>query len=95
MQEDRYDAEFVGTAMRRAKRSGMRRNAATVLGNRRQESALPALVVALRDADPVVRGHAAWAIGRIDPKHAALTAAMGSEEDPRVVEELQYATGNN
>ena len=67
----------------------------TVLGNRRQESALPALVAALRDADPVVRGHAAWAIGRIDPKHAALTAAMATEEDPRVVEELQYATSNN
>ena len=94
MDEALYDAEFVGTAMRRAKRSGMRRNAATVLGNRREESALPALSDALQDADPVVRGHAAWAIGRIDHKHPALPSAMLAEHDPRVLEELQVAMGN-
>ncbi len=91
MDEARYDAEFVGTAMRRAKRSGMRRNAATVLGNRREESALPALSIAMRDNDPVVRGHAAWAIGRIDPKHSALRSAMTIEDDPRVRDEIQFA----
>lgn len=91
MDEAKYDAEFVGTAMRRAKRSGMRRNAATVLGNRREESALPALVVALSDDDPVVRGHAAWAIGRIDQQHASLRSALRVEEDPRVRDEIQFS----
>jgi epoxyqueuosine reductase len=91
MNEERYNAEFVGTAMRRAKRSGMRRNAATVLGNRRQESALPALVLALADEDPVVRGHSAWAIGRIDARHPSLQNALAKEDDNRVREELQLA----
>jgi epoxyqueuosine reductase len=91
MDEERYDAEFVGTAMRRAKRSGMRRNAATVLGNRREESALPALLVALADEDPVVRGHSAWAIGRINARHPSLQSALAKEEDQRVRKELQLA----
>lgn len=91
MSEQRYDEEFVGTAMRRAKRSGMRRNAATVLGNRREASALPALIQALDDDDPVVRGHAAWAIGRIDRNHSALPQRLAREQDERVQCELQLA----
>ena len=91
MDEERYNQEFVGTAMRRAKRSGMRRNAATVLGNRRQESALPALVTALQDEDPVVRGHSAWAIGRMNTRHPSLQRALATETDDRVRRELQMA----
>jgi epoxyqueuosine reductase len=93
MDEDRYEGEFVGTAMRRATRSGLRRNAAIVLGNRREESALPALVSALEDPDAVVRGHAAWAIGRMAPRHAALDAALGREVDAAVRRELEAARG--
>lgn len=92
MDERRYEAEFTGTAMRRATRSGLRRNAAVVLGNRRDEAALGALTQALTDEDPVVRGHAAWAIGRIDPRQASLTRALSLEPDPRVREELEAAT---
>ncbi len=91
MDEARYEAEFTGTAMRRATRNGLRRNAAVVLGNRGDDAALPALAAALGDADPVVRGHAAWAIGRIAPRHAALTAARAREDDPRVRDELDAA----
>ncbi|MFK7738877.1 MAG: tRNA epoxyqueuosine(34) reductase QueG [Planctomycetota bacterium] len=91
MDEARYDAEFVGTAMRRAKRSGMRRNAAIVLGNMQREDALPALVRALEDKDPVVRGHAAWAIGRIDARHPQLDRALAREDDEQVADELRAA----
>lgn len=89
--EERWQREFVGTAMRRATRSGLRRNAAIVLGNRRDAVALPALVQALQDADPVVRGHAAWAIGRIDPRHQALAAARANEAHPQVRAEIDAA----
>ncbi|HEX6812988.1 MAG TPA: tRNA epoxyqueuosine(34) reductase QueG [Planctomycetota bacterium] len=88
MDEARYETEFTGTAMRRATRSGLRRNAAIVLGNRRDEAALQPLLTALGDEDPVVRGHVAWAIGRIDGKHPALGAALDRETDPRVRAEL-------
>ena len=91
MDEDRYQHEFVGTAMRRATRSGLRRNAAIVLGNRGDERALPALQAALRDADPIVRGHAAWAIGRLQPHDPQLEAVRATEADERVRAELDAA----
>jgi epoxyqueuosine reductase len=91
MDEARYEAEFTGTAMRRATRSGLRRNAAIVLGNRRDEKALGPLLTALGDEDPVVRGHVAWAIGRIDARHPALARALTRETDARVRAELMEA----
>lgn len=91
MDEGRYEAEFTGTAMRRATRSGLRRNAAVVLGNLGDPQALPALVAAVADADPVVRSHAAWAIGRLDRRHPALEAALARESDPEVARELRSA----
>lgn len=87
----RYELDWTGTAMRRATRSGLRRNAAVVLGNRGDPAALPALAAALQDDDPVVRGHAAWAVGRLDPRHAALDSARTRETDPRVRAEIDAA----
>ena len=91
MDEACYQAEFTGTAMRRATRSGLRRNAAIVLGNRGDDAALPALQQALGDDDAIVRGHAAWAIGRIDARHPALAFALARETDARVRAELEAA----
>lgn len=91
MDDRRYATEFTGTAMRRATRSGLRRNAAIVLGNRGDPAALPALLAAIDDADPVVRGHAGWAIGRIAPQHPALARALTRESDPCVRDELERA----
>lgn len=91
MDEARYQNEFTGTAMRRATRSGLRRNAAVVLGNRGDDAALPTLVEALEDEDPVVRGHAAWAIARIAPGHASLDRALAREADAHAAAELRAA----
>ncbi|MEQ1630965.1 MAG: tRNA epoxyqueuosine(34) reductase QueG [Planctomycetota bacterium] len=91
LDETRYEKEWVGTAMRRATRSGLRRNAAVVLGNLGDENAAPALAIALGDEDPVVRGHAAWALGRIDRSHPALDRARVGESDPRVRDEIEHA----
>ena len=91
LDEARYESEWVGTAMRRATRSGLRRNAAVALGNLGDPSAMPALLAALRDEDPVVRGHAAWAIGRIDARHPQLDAARARETDAIVASEIERA----
>ncbi len=91
LSEDEYQRDWVGTAMRRATRSGLRRNAAVVLGNLRPDGAAEALANALADADPVVRGHAAWALGRVDPGARALHTALEREPDPAVRGELQRA----
>jgi epoxyqueuosine reductase len=64
---DGWRARLAGTSLKRAKRSGLLRNAAIVLGERRVAEAVPALAARLADdrEDPVVRASAAWALGRI------------------------------
>jgi epoxyqueuosine reductase len=62
---DAFGARFRGRALRRARRSGLLRNAALVLGNERDPRAAPALARAARDEDPVVRDAAAWALARL------------------------------
>jgi epoxyqueuosine reductase len=91
LDEAAWATDWTGTAIRRATRSGLRRNAAVVLGNLRDESALPALVAALGDPDPLVRGHAAWAIGRIAPRHESLPRVLAREADGYVRGELEAA----
>jgi len=58
----------------------LRRNAAVALGNTLDRAAVPALERALvEDAHPLVRGHAAWALGRLGSPYArALTTAGAS-----------------
>jgi epoxyqueuosine reductase len=72
----------------------LRRNAAVALGNSLDRAAVPALERALsRDRDPLVRGHAAWALGRIGSPRAisALSAALAAEAEYDVRIELESA----
>ncbi|HKB40246.1 MAG TPA: tRNA epoxyqueuosine(34) reductase QueG [Gemmataceae bacterium] len=65
LSEEAFRLRFRGTALMRAKRCGLLRNAALVLGNRGDPAALPALRRALDDPEPLVREAARWAIERI------------------------------
>jgi epoxyqueuosine reductase len=65
LSEEAFRRRFRGTALMRAKRRGILRNAALVLGNRGDPAALPALRQALHDPEPVVREAAQWAIEQI------------------------------
>jgi epoxyqueuosine reductase len=62
---DAFRARFRGSAMSRAKRAGLARNAALVAGNRGDRGSVPALTRALDDAEPSVRDAARWALDRI------------------------------
>jgi epoxyqueuosine reductase len=90
-----WDSFSQGSAVRRAKRSGFLRNVAVALGNWGDESAVPALVDALSDDEALIRGHAAWALGEIESSAAtaALHAAVETETDPWVLEEIAAAIG--
>lgn len=66
MDDASFREKFRGSPMKRAKRAGLARNAAVVLGNIGTERDVPALNAALDDPDPIVREHAEWALGRID-----------------------------
>ena len=54
------------------------------------DDAVPVLAQALRDEEPLIRGHAAWALGRIGTGEAvaALRGREGEEEDAWVREEI-------
>jgi len=89
---------FRGTPLTRPKRRGILRNAAIALGNARDPSAAPALIEALCDPDPVVRGHAAWALGQIQPladdARTALDRALAVETDTDARAEIEAALGS-
>ncbi len=93
MSEDDFRARFAGTSIMRAKRIGMQRNACVALGNLAEAAAVPGLARALREAEPLVRLHAAWALGRIGGAEAMalLSEAATTETDPDVLEEIAAA----
>jgi epoxyqueuosine reductase len=64
LDEAGFRARFRGTPLWRAKRRGLLRTAVILLGNRPDVASAEALVAALGDGDEVVRGAAAWALGR-------------------------------
>jgi epoxyqueuosine reductase len=65
LSEEEFRRRFRGTALLRPRRRGLLRNAAIVLGNRRDPTALPALRRALEDPETLVRDAARWAISQI------------------------------
>jgi len=88
-----FRTRFSRSPVERAKRRGLLRNVAVALGNWGDPAAVPALTNALRDPEPLIRGHAAWALGRIAGAKAcqSLEQAFESEADEWVREELRAA----
>ena len=74
-------------------RRGILRNAAIVLGNQKNRSALPALLIGLEDNEALVRGAAAWALGSIGDAsvRSKLESCLSQEQDPEVCEEIEIA----
>lgn len=64
LDERGFRDRFRGSPILRAKRRGLLRSAALALGNQPHPPAFAALAAALADDDAVVRGAAAWALGR-------------------------------
>jgi epoxyqueuosine reductase len=91
--EEGFRARFRGTPVLRAKRRGLVRNACIAAGNWGDSSAASTLACLLEDADPLVRGHAAWGLGRIGGAEAreALSRAAAAEADPWVGSEISAA----
>ncbi len=81
--EEQFRERFRHSPIRRAKRRGLLRNVCVALGNCGDQRAVPALIGALQDNEALIRGHAAWALGRIGGEHAkgALHTALATEEN--------------
>lgn len=90
LDEQAFAERFAGSPIRRIRRLRLLRNACVAAGNWGHPAAVPALVPLLREPDPLLRGHAAWALRQIDdaPARAALRDALRREEDPRVRAEV-------
>ena len=93
LSEAEFRTRFQGTSIMRAKRVGLQKNACVALGNNRDESGVEALVSTLKTAEPLVRGHAAWALGQIATPNAirSLEQSATSESDTYVLGEIETA----
>jgi epoxyqueuosine reductase len=89
-----FKRTYRGTAIGWRGAAVLRRNAAVALGNALDRSTVPALSRALSsDPHPHVRGHAAWALGRIasPPAIFALKSRLAVEDDDGVRFEITRA----
>jgi len=87
-----FNHKFKHSPIRRAKRRGYLRNIAVALGNTQSQNAIPALSVALQtETEPLVRAHAAWALGQIGGQvaRAELEQCSTIETDPQVLAEIE------
>ena len=98
LDDDAFRRRFRQTPLWRARRRGLLRNAAIVLGNRPVAAALPALVHGVHDPEPLVRGACAWALGQFlrggieaGVARAALLALQSVEVDETVRGEVSAA----
>lgn len=89
-----FNRRYRGTPLTRAKRRGYLRNVAVTLGNTHDSAVLPALQsVFSTEKEPLVRAHAAWAVGQIPSPRAAdlLRRTVSTETDPAVQSEMTLA----
>ncbi|MDZ4819622.1 MAG: tRNA epoxyqueuosine(34) reductase QueG [Planctomycetota bacterium] len=98
--EEDFRQRFRKTPLWRARRRGVLRNAAIVLGNQQAASAVSALTRGLNDEEALVRGACAWALGQY--RQAELVVAIREklyarqqvETDAAVLEEIRSALAN-
>lgn len=91
--DEEYQDKFSITPMNWRGKRPIQRNAAVILGNLADERAVPYLAEALQDPKPIVRAHAAWALGKINNRESQqqLAQQLQQETDERVREEIQHA----
>lgn len=91
MSDQEFGATYFGTPVPRTKRRGLARNAAIALGNIGTESDIAVLAATLAEHDePLVRSHAAWALGRLGGR-SELNRARNIELEPTVQQEIDSA----
>ncbi len=93
MTQEQFSRQFKGSPIKRAKRRGFLRNVLVAIGNWGTQRAVPALKDALADDEPLVRSHAAWALGRIggDAAKRTLEKRLTVETEQDVITEIQDA----
>ncbi|MFQ5581153.1 MAG: tRNA epoxyqueuosine(34) reductase QueG [Mariprofundaceae bacterium] len=97
LDEEGFRARFRKSPVRRAGRTGLLRNVAIAIGNSGDCGFVPILLEALCDNEPLIRGHAAWALERLCDSVSAdrivdkLQRARIAERDKNVLEEINLS----
>ncbi|MYG06262.1 tRNA epoxyqueuosine(34) reductase QueG [Candidatus Poribacteria bacterium] len=93
MTQQEFSRRFKGSPIKRTKRRGFLRNVLVAIGNWGEPRAVPALKDALADDEPLVRSHAAWALGKIggDTAKQILQTRLTVETKQEVITEIQDA----
>jgi epoxyqueuosine reductase len=79
LNEEEFGLRFTVSAVKRAKRRGLLRNVAVALGNTQNPDAVAPLARSIEtETEPLIRSHAAWALGEIggSPARRALERAL-------------------
>ncbi len=88
-----FRQRYLNSPILRLKRGRFLRNVAVAIGNWGNPEAIPALLPRLEDQESLVRGHVAWALGRIGTAAArqALRTHLSREKDAWVRKEIVLA----
>ncbi len=86
-----FTARWGHTPLSRAKRRGLVRNACVVAGNSADAALIPSLALLLSDTEPIVRGHALWALSRLETPTRVRNEAerLLNDPDPQVQAEAR------
>lgn len=98
-----FAEQFAHSPIKRIKLTRLVRNACVAAGNWGSQTpalndavvAVPALINLLTDPEPIIRGHAVWALQQIGSEAArlALVELQKREEDTAVLQELAFSEG--
>jgi len=94
LDEAGFRDRFRDSALWRPRRRGILRNAAICAGNARNPAAAPVLVRLLDDAEPLIRGAVAWALGELGGHREVLASRLLVETDPQVRHEIETTLGH-
>ncbi|MDQ6962240.1 MAG: tRNA epoxyqueuosine(34) reductase QueG [Mariprofundaceae bacterium] len=97
LDEVKFREFFRKSPVKRLKRKGLLRNVAIAMGNSKDHLFINVLMDALRDEEPLIRAHAAWALYQIQPIEAALLLAqhLKNEKNADVVLDIEYTLGES
>ena len=91
LSDEDFRKRFKGSPIKRIKRRGLLRNVAIALGNSKNPKAVPFLIRALNDKEPLIRAHIVWALGELLLSESVplLNEKLAEEEDSMVLREIE------
>jgi len=91
LNDEEFRKRFKGSPIKRIKRRGLLRNVAIALGNSKNPKAVPFLIKALNDKEPLIRAHIVWALGELllSESVSLLDEKLAEEVEPMVLREIE------